>query len=69
MAGILPIVIGVLAITGGILDPGGYFTKGFERNPTPKWSAGVRTPEAYRFWMVVGGVFFVAIGITLVVLS
>jgi hypothetical protein len=68
MAGIVLIVIGVLAITGGVLDPGGYLSKGFERNPTPKWSAVVRTPEAYRFWMAVGGVFFVAIGMAFVAL-
>jgi hypothetical protein len=63
------IVVGLVALVLFIVDPAGYFTKGFEDNPPFRWEVFPRTPHGYRAYMANGAGLMAVCGIVFAVVA
>jgi hypothetical protein len=63
------LIVGLTLFLGAIVDPRGYFTKGFEENPPMWWDFIPRSAKGWRVYLALFGAVFTLAGIWVIVLA
>jgi hypothetical protein len=66
--GVISALLGIVLLVGAVIDPRGYFTRGFNENPPGWWEWWLpNNSKAWRAYLALFGVACVTIGIVLAV--